>query len=193
MALKIYAAPAVEPVSLAEAKLHCKIDGSEEDASMNIWITTARETVEGIARRALISQTWDMFLDEFPEGDELKIPFPPLQSTGLTVQYTNQDNVIATFNSVNYAVDIYSEPGRIKLVYGSAWPGDTLYALNGVHVRFTAGFGAAAAVPLKYKQAILLLVGHWYANREQVAGNVNLSEIPFGVNALLWLDRNLRF
>jgi uncharacterized phiE125 gp8 family phage protein len=193
MALKIYAAPAVEPVSLAEAKLHLKVDGTTDDAVINILIATARETVEGIARRALITQTWDLFLDEFPEGDELKIPFPPLQSTGLSVQYTNQDNVTATFAATNYAIDTYSEPGRIRLVYGAAWPGDTLYTVNGVHVRFIAGFGATAAVPMKYKQAILLLVGHWYANREQVAGNVNLSEIPFGVDVLLWLDRNLRF
>ena len=194
MALKIYTQPTTEPVSLAEAKLHCKIDDTIDDTLIANLITTARETVEGISRRALITQTWDLFLDEFPEGDEIEIPFPPLQSTGLSVQYTNQaGGAPATFASTNYAVDIYSEPGRIKLVYGAAWPGETLYTLNGVKVRFVAGFGAAAAVPLKYKQAILLLVGHWYANREQVAGNVNLSEIPFGVMALLWLDRNLRF
>ena len=195
MALKIYTAPTSEPVSLVEAKLHLRVDDTIDDTLITSLITTARETVEGISRRALVSQTWDLFLDEFPEGDELLLPFPPLQSTGLTVQYTNQDNVLApaTFASTNYAVDIYSEPGRIKLVYGAAWPGDTLYTLNGVHVRFTAGFGAAATVPLKYKQAILLLVGHWYANREQVAGNVTLNEIPFGVTSLLWLDRNLRF
>jgi uncharacterized phiE125 gp8 family phage protein len=191
MALKIATPPASEPVSSTEAKLHLKVDASTDDTLIANLITTAREAVEAIARRALITQTWDLYLDEFPEGDELKIPFPPLQSA--TVQYTSLDNVTATFAPANYAVDVYSEPGRIKLVYGAAWPGGSLCALNGVKVRFVAGFGAAAAVPLKYKQAILLLVGHWYANREQVAGNVNLSEIPFGVNALLWLDRNLRF
>ncbi len=192
MALKIYTAPATEPVSLVEAKLHLKVDGTDDDTLISGYITTARETVEGIARRALITQTWDFMLDEFPEGDELKIPFPPLQSI-TSVQYTDQDNVTATFAASNYAVDIYSEPGRIKLVYGAAWPGISLYAANGVKVRFIAGFGAAAAVPAKYKQAILLLVGHWYANREQVGVNVNLFEIPFGVKALLWLDRNMEF
>jgi uncharacterized phiE125 gp8 family phage protein len=192
MALKIYAAPATEPVSLVEAKLHLRVDGTTDDTLINGLIASARETVEGIARRALITQTWDLILDEFPEGDELKIPFPPLQSI-VSVQYTNQDNVTAMFAAANYAVDVYSEPGRIKLVYGSAWPGSALYTLNGVKVRFTAGFGAAAAVPAKYKQAMLLLLGHWYANREEVAGNINLAEIPFGVNALLWLDRNMRF
>jgi len=192
MALKIATPPTTEPVTSTEAKLHLKVDATTDDTLIANLITTARETVEAIARRALITQTWDLLLDEFPEGDELLIPFPPLQTIS-SVQYTNQNNVTATFASSNYAVDTYSEPGRIKLVYGAAWPGDILYTLNGVKVRFIAGFGAAAAVPLKYKQAILLLLGHWYANREEVIAGANLSEIPFGVNALLWMDRNLRF
>lgn len=191
MGVKIFTAAASEPVSLTEAKLHLKVDGTDEDGLIGALIGTARETVEGICRRALVTQTWDLVMDEFPECDEIKLPYPPLQSI-TSIQYTDQYNVTATFASTNYIVDAYGEPGRVKLVYGAAWPGNTLTVMNGVKIRFVAGFGAAAAVPLKYKQAILLLVGHWYAHREEVADNTNLMEIPLGVNALLWMDRNLR-
>jgi uncharacterized phiE125 gp8 family phage protein len=195
MALKIATPPTVEPVSATEAKLHLKMDATTDDTLIANLITAARETVEAIARRALITQTWDLVMDEWPAGDELMIPLPPLQ-TIVSVKYVTQNGLLATpttFAVANYAVDTYSEPGRMKLVYGAAWPGDSLYTLNGVIVRFTAGFGVAVNVPLKYKQAILLLVGHWYANREQVVSGGSPQEIPFGVKALLWLDRNLRF
>jgi uncharacterized phiE125 gp8 family phage protein len=192
MALKLYSAPTVEPVTSTEAKLHLKVEVSTDDTLITSLITAARETVEAISRRALVTQTWDLVQDAWPQGDELVLPLPPLQSV-TSIQYVDQNNVTATFASSYYAVDTYSESGRVKLVMGAAWPGSTLYTLNGVRVRFTAGFGLAVSVPQKYKQAILLLVGHWYANREQVIAGLKPEEIPFGVEALLWLDRNLRF
>lgn len=190
MALKIYTAPVTEPISSVEINMHLRIDETIEDALIDNLITTAREVVEAISRRTLITQTWDLVMDSFPASDELVIPNPPLQSV-VSVTYIDQNNVSATFAASNYAVDTYSEPGRIKLVSGAAWPGSQLYTLNGVRVRFTAGFGDASAVPNRYKEAIMLLVAHWYANREQGSEKA-IQDIPFGVNALLWLDRNLR-
>jgi uncharacterized phiE125 gp8 family phage protein len=193
MAVKIVTPPTVEPISTTEAKLHLKVDATDDDTLIANLITAAREMVEAITRRALITQTWDLVVDQFPEGDAMEIPFPPLQ-TITSVQYTDKDNVTKTFANTSYAVDIYSEPGRIKLVYGYAWPGVALYTLNGVKVRFTAGFGAAAtAVPSKYKEAMLMLLGHWYANREAIIDIRKSSEVPLGVYSLLWLDRNMRF
>jgi uncharacterized phiE125 gp8 family phage protein len=63
--------------------------------------------------------------------------------------------------------------------------------INGVEIQVVVGYGAEDAVPQEYKQAILLLLGHWYENREQVTVGEVAREIPMGVEALLWLDRNV--
>jgi len=167
MGSKIYAAPTEEPVSLAEAKLHLRVDISEDDTLIASLITAARELVEQQSWRALVSQTWDLYLDVIPAEAELKLPRPPLVSvTG--VYYTPDGSTEQTLAASNYAVDAVSQPGRIVLKTGGSWPGDTLSIVNGFKVRYVAGYGAASAVPVRYKQAILLLVGHWYAHREAV-------------------------
>lgn len=78
MHLHLKTAPAVEPISLDEAKLHLKIDGADDNALITALITTARDLAERETKRAFISQTWHMYRDEAPEKFEL--PKPPLQS-----------------------------------------------------------------------------------------------------------------
>lgn len=194
MALKLITGPAEEPVSLAEAKLHCRVDIDDDDALISGFITAAREVVEGIARRALIEQTLELVLDEFPGEDRLTLPRPPLLSV-TSVKYTSEAGVEATFSSSSYVVDTDSEPGRVVLKSGYSWPATTLQVVSGVRVRFKAGFGDEAAdVPQRYKQAVGLLVSHWYENREAIATSGAVpKEVPFGVMALLWLDREMPF
>ena len=191
--LTVYTEPAAEPVSLTEAKAHCRVDISDDDTLITSLITVAREVVEAIARRALVTQTLELTADEFPEGDTITVPRPPLQSV-TSIKYTDEDETESTFSSDYYIVDTDSEPGRIVLKSDYSWPSDTLQAANGVRTRFVAGFGGAADVPQKYKQAVLLLVGHYYENREMaISTGAVPKEIPMGVAALLWLDRNMGF
>ena len=71
---------------------------------------------------------------------------------------------------------------------GEAWPSVTLAAANGVRVRYVAGYGAAGSnVPQAIRQAILLVIGSLYENREDVlvAQGVSIGVLPFGVVALL--------
>lgn len=194
MALTLETAPAVEPISLTEAKLHCRVDVSDDDTLITSLIKTAREVVEGIARRALITQTWNLVLDEFPEGDEISIPRPPLQSV-VHIKYKDQDGDESTFSSGDYIVNTDAEPGKVVLAYGASWPSTSLYPTAAITVQFKAGFGDASTdVPERYRQAMLLLTGHWYENREAIATTGAVpKEIPFAVEALLWLDRNMGF
>ena len=136
----------------------------------------------------MITQTWDYFLDAFPSGSSIKLPRPPLQSVTY-LQYTDEDGVTSTFSSSSYMVDANSEPGRLVLLAGESWPTDALYPAAAVNLRFVAGYGAAADVPQWSKQAILLLVGHWYENREAVLTGAMPREIPFGVARLLGLRK----
>ena len=164
---------------------------SVEDDYLNSLITSARQYAEGFQRRAYITQTWELWLDSFPSKSCINIPLPPLQAIGLSVKYYDTNDAETEFSSTNYFVDVKSEPGRIGLNYGKTWPSTTLRPIGGVCIEFVAGYGDAASdVPTKVKQAILLLISHWYENREPVAITGAMpKEIPFSVEALLWQDR----
>lgn len=196
MALILQAGPAVEPVGTVEAKAHCRVDVDDDDALLDALVVAARQYVEQVTRRSLVTQTWDLFLDGWPAGDTLVVPVPPLQSV-TAVTYTDDAGTTRTVSSADYVVDTANEPGRVRLTSSASWPSETLQVVNGVQVRFVAGFGDAGAdVPQPIRQAILLLVGHWYENREAVAVHSFATfpkEIPLAVDALLWPYRVLRW
>ena len=188
MALKLITAPTVEPVTLTEAKAQLRVDWSDEDAQISSYILAAREYCEGFQNRALITQTWDLWLDDWPCTDRLKVPLPPLQSV-TNIKYYDTDNVEYTLATAEYFVDDKSEPGRVVLAYGKTWPSTTLRPANGVVVRFVAGYGLAVSVPQKVKQAMLLLVTLMYQKRLPIVEGKIVGEVPFAVTALLSLDR----
>lgn len=193
MALTEVTAPAAEPVTTAQAKAQIRVDISDDDTLIDGLVTTARQVVETITRRALITQTWDWVLDEFPAGDTLVLPLPPLQSV-TSITYVDTDGNSGTVSSGDYIVDTDSEPGRVVLKTGSTWPSVSLRAANGVTVRFVAGYGSAGSnVPQAIRQALLLIVGHLYENREATVGVGNVQTVPMGAEYLLWTYRVLRF
>jgi len=63
--LSLKTAPAAEPVTLVQAKLHLRVDGADDDALINTLIASSRRYVENVTDRALINQTWEMFMDRF--------------------------------------------------------------------------------------------------------------------------------
>ena len=186
MALKLITAPAAEPVSTSEAKSHLRVDTTADDTYIGTLITVARQNVESHLRRALISQTWEVVLDAFPAG-VIRLRKPPLASV-TSIKYTDDEGNESTYSSANYVVDTDTEPGRVVLKSGQTWPAVTLAAANGVRVRYVAGYGAAGSnVPQAIRQAILLVIGSLYENREDVlvAQGVSIGVLPFGVVALL--------
>ncbi len=161
---------------------------SVEDTYLTNLIISARRIIERILNRRLITQMWELALDDFPASEAIRIPYPPLQSIS-SVTYYDTDETSATFSSSKYHVDTYSEPGRIMLAYGEVWPSTTLRTVNGVVVRFVCGYGGAASdVPDEYKQAIKMLCGELYERRE-ASDPQSFSELPYGVQMILGLDR----
>jgi len=161
---------------------------SAEDTLLTALITTAREYCEGFQNRAYITQTWQLWLDGWPSGDCIRIPLPPLQSVA-SIKYYDIADTEAVITASDYFVDDKSEPGRIILAYGRTWPTITLRPANAVCVEFIAGYRDVVEVPQRVKQAILLLVGHWYENREASLTGAISREIEFAVKTLLSLDR----
>lgn len=184
--LKIITAPATEPVTVTEVETHLRLATGSENIYLGTLIAAAREYCELFQNRAYISQTWELTLDEWP-CFPIKLPMPPLISI-TSIKYMDYLNAENTWAASNYIVDTDSEPGRIALAYNISLPTTILRPINAVKIRYVAGYANAAAVPLRIKQAILLLIGHMYENRETVSP-VELKEIPFAVSALLWTDR----
>ncbi|HEY3363953.1 MAG TPA: head-tail connector protein [Symbiobacteriaceae bacterium] len=160
---------------------------SVEDDLLNALITVARQTAELHLRRALITQTWNLVLDQFPyDEDRLTIPLPRLQSIG-TISYVNSANISANWDSSNYIVDTGSEPGRLILAYARLWPIYIPQSANSVTIPFTCGYGSTAdKVPQPIRQGLKLLISHLYENRETVITGRGMQaiEVPFTVDAL---------
>lgn len=172
--------PATEPVTLAEAKAHLRIDTTADDTLIESLITAARQWCEDYERRAYVTQTITVKLDRFT--NKIVLPKPKLQSV-TSVKYIDTAGVEQTLSTDIYNVDTYREPGRITLAYNQSWP-TTRDDYNAVEIVYVAGYGDAADVPDRVKCAIKLIVGHLYENRESTAP-ISIHEVPFTVTALL--------
>lgn len=190
MALSLYAGPAIEPVTLEEAKLHCRIDltVTDEDALVADLIIAATRHVERFTHRRLISQVIDDKRDAAP-CSVWESPVAPVISID-SVTYVDTAGTTQTWSSALYRTDIpagpTAGPARLTPIYGGQWP-QAQDVINAFTVRFTAGYGTtAASVPYDIKAAIKLMVGHLYENREAVnVGNI-VTPLPLAVESLLW-------
>jgi uncharacterized phiE125 gp8 family phage protein len=186
--LTVAVAPAEEPVSIDDVKAHLRYTGDAEDAALAIQVAAAREQCELVARRAFVSQTLELRLDEWPETDMIALPRPPLQSVE-SVTYTTEDGQTHTMPSTDYIVYANAEPGRLYVKPGKAWPSATLMPGPSICIRYVAGYGDPEAVPRRYKHAVLLLTGTWFAVREHVTVGTVAREVPDSIKSLLLTDR----
>jgi uncharacterized phiE125 gp8 family phage protein len=164
MPIKLVTAPTTYPVTLAEAKLHCRVDTSDDDALITALITAATEMAEQKTGRAIMQQTWDLTLDEF--ADTLELTRVPVQ-TVTHVKYYDTDAVQQTLSSALYAVSTADDFafGKITPLPGTEWP--AIYNQpDAVTVRYVSGYANAAAVPEGIKQWVKLMISTMYDNRE---------------------------
>jgi len=179
-------APAVEPVTLSEAKAHLRIDSSDEDTLISTLITAAREWCEEYLDRSLIHQQYVMRLDSFPY--EIELPRPPMATSGtttaLTLTYTLGDDSTAVLAATEYRIDRNSTPGVVRQLREGTWPAN-LDDQNAITVTWWAGYGSSgSSVPAAIRSAMLMLVAHLWRNREMTT-EAALSEVPMGTKALL--------
>lgn len=188
-AIRITTEPAAEPVTLAEAKTHLRLDHDADDSQITSYIVAARIHCEDVSRRAFVTRTLTAELDCWPSDSVLKLPYPPLIAVS-SIKYTDIDGVEATFASSNYWVDTHREPGRIALRRNASWPGVELREIAGIEIVWTAGYGDAEDVPETYKAAIKLVLADLYENREamNVAQGLTVTPNPT-VDRLLMSDR----
>ncbi len=166
MSLQLVTPPAGEPVSLAEAKLHLRVDVDDDDSLIGSLIAAARQSAETLTGRQMITARWKLVLDAFP-CHAILLAKCPVQSV-VNIQYLDMNGMSQTMPLIDYVVDTTCEPARITPVFGKTWP-PTLPQIGAVTITFDAGYGAAAAVPEGIKSWIKLRVGSLYAHREEMS------------------------
>lgn len=198
--LKLVMAPTAFPVTRDQAKAHVREDSDDFNDQIDAFIEAATEYAEGFQGRALIDQTWDLYLDCWPhavwEGLRrvyaIRIPKPPLiEVIGMFI--LDSSGVEQPVDEALYTVDDANEPGRIVWKSG-AWP--SLPNLpNAVRIRFRAGYldqgssPAVANVPRSTRNGILVVMADLYANRESVVIGESVASVPSTAEMLLRLKK----
>lgn len=178
MALIRIAAPAVEPVSLPDMKLHLRVDYDDEDALISGYISAARQRLEKKCARAFVQQTWELQTCEFE--DSIEIPKPPTVSI-TSVKYLDEDHVEQTVSSADYALVNGGDWASSLILIGDSWPDDLAVRPDAVRIRFVAGWAPdgvvdpetdpgdyVANVPWDIKEAIKLTAASIFELRQDV-------------------------
>lgn len=164
--IQIVTPPASEPLTLAEVKEFLRVDHSDDDATLAIFITAARQLCESYTRMALLPTTFEEYFDDFPQytgtfKDEIRLSRSPVSAVTY-VKYIDGNETTITANAADYKIDTISRPARISPDNG--WFG-TYETINAVFVRYVAGFADAASVPAPLKHGMMLVIGDMYENR----------------------------
>jgi uncharacterized phiE125 gp8 family phage protein len=164
--IQVVTPPASEPLTLAEVKEFLRVDHSDDDATLAIFIAAARQLCESYTRLALMPTTFEEYFDDFPQytgtyKDEIHLSRSPVQSITY-VKYIDGNETTITANAADYKTDLISRPARISPDNG--WFG-TYETINAVFIRYVAGFADAASVPAPLKHGMLLIIGDMYENR----------------------------
>jgi uncharacterized phiE125 gp8 family phage protein len=183
-------APTAEPLTRAEAREHLRLDEGDYDNIIDGLIVAARQYAETFTRRQLVTATWQLAAFDFACGvDALRLLHGPVQAvTAFTYVDTAGDT--QTLTTAGYTAVLDPEGAYVVPAYGTTWPSARCHA-ESVLVTYRTGYGAPTAVPQAIKQAMLLLIGHWFANPEAVnVGNIT-TKLDFATEALLWPFREM--
>ncbi len=181
MSAILLTAPEAEPLSVADAKAFLRVEHDDDDAVIAALIAAARNHIEALARLGLMTQTWRIVLDRWPQDGRIRPRLGPLQSVSAARVY-NEANAASPIDAGRFIVDAAS--GTIAAPgWSLAVPGR---AAAGIELDVVIGFGAQASdVPQVLLQAIRMLVSHWYENRSLVAIGQTVAMLPPSVNAMI--------
>lgn len=162
----VTAAPSSEPVTLAEAKAHCRVGDTSMDTELNIYITAARSYVESYCGIMLASRTVAAKCDGF--DDFSAVPVVPLSAV-TSITYVDGSGSTQTLSTDVYEVRSDGLTASIALKANQSWP----YTQDGSRITVTATVGGNT--PEAVKHALLLLIGQSVDSREPVkSGETNV-------------------
>ena len=183
-----------EPIALSEAKLFLKVDTSDDDALIGTIISSAREYVENFTGYQLLSATYTQYLDKFPnKNTAIELLMNPVSAV-THVKYYDSNNTLQTWNTSNYDTDLKGKPARITLANDATFP--TVYdRTNAVEIKFVAGYAStyATGFPKQLLNAMYLIIGHLYENRQDVIVGSIVTEMKKGADSILRQYRIFNF
>jgi uncharacterized phiE125 gp8 family phage protein len=186
--------PTEEPLTLDECRTHLRVQPYEvdsdgvgthpDDALIMAMQAAAREYCEAFTGLSLAQKTYELALDAFP-SEEIEIPTMPVVEI-VSVTYVDANGTVQTIDPADYTLDAHQKPSWLLPTIEVDWPVAGEF-VNAVKIRYVAGYGLTSdSEPLPYavRAAVLLMLGHLYANREDTTEKA-LSGIPSGVESLL--------
>ena len=180
--------PALEPVSLSEAKVFLRLDQTDEDGLLGTLITAARLMIEAASGRMLVAQSWRIVLDRWPHNGEIRLPLSPVSSIVAARVYDALGGV-QTVPEPALQLDGAADPPVIRVAGPVPDIGRTRAAIE---IDVVAGFGPAASdVPALLRQAVLQLAARWFEQRGDVAGR-DAAALPAEIMALVAPFRRAR-
>lgn len=181
MSIRVLTPPSIEPVTLSEARLWCRIDDDDttQDAMLLILIGAMREYAEEITGRAIAARQLEVVLDRLPDGSTpIELPSPPLQSVSY-IRYLDTGGVEQEMSGspTQWIIDNASLPGRISPLFGANWPG-TNDGIGNVRIGFTCGYPNVTAMPKKLRLWMQTRIATLNEHREQIDMS-NLAKLPY--------------
>lgn len=170
-----------EPITLAEAKMHLRVDHDDEDDYINALIQAARVSCENYTEQHFVQKTIKEYHDDFPSTIYLRVPNV---SSLTSIKYQDAESVEQTFASSKYEADLKSFTARVTPVSTESWP-SAKDIFNAVTIEYLAGYTSADNVPMPVKQAMKLIIAKWYEYREDNLGRQNSKSLPSTAEALL--------
>jgi len=173
--------PGAEPITLAEARAHLRLDDGAEDELLAALVRTAREHLEHVTGLALIARSFRLYLDAWPASRMIQIVRGPVQAIDSVTVYDNAGMPVEVALS-GAVLDGAARPARLMLPELPA-PG---LALNGIEIDFTAGFGEAGTdVPDTLKRALLTHVAAMFELRGVLSASDQPGAVPPGYERLV--------
>lgn len=185
-AIRRTVAPAALPITRDQVKAHCNLDGADWDAYLDGLIEAAVGHVDGqgVLGRAMVTQTWAQWVSQSPGWVRLTMgPFISLVS----VEYYNSAGDLLTADLADFETRLSGDDVICKPKTGRQWPTSDARS-DAIKISYTAGFGGAADVPANIRHALLMIVAHWFENREATSEKAK-AEMPLAVDALLGAER----
>jgi len=176
----LLAGPAEEPVSLGEAKGFLRVDDTAEDALITTLIGAARMHIEGVTGRALLAQGWRVVLDRWPIDGQVRLPVTPFMAVTEITAYD-----AAGAGHVVPLAQFMSEPDRL-LLPGTVTGMPALRERQGIEIDYVAGYATEPEdVPTDIRQALLVLVAHWFEHRDAVIVAGSGAVVPSGFDRMV--------
>lgn len=172
--------PLAEPLALSDAKQFLRVEHDDDDAIIAGLIASARSQVEALTRLGLLTQTWRVVLDRWPEEGRVRLRLGPLRAL-VAARIHGGSGAATMLDPQHFVVD-----AAANSIAARGLPPIPGRRVAGIELDVEVGFGADPAdVPPVLLQAIRMLVAHWYENRSLIAIGQSVAMMPLSVNAMI--------